>query len=131
MKYILLMHYGIEGVAPISEWTPEDIAAHIAFQHQLGTELQVAGEFVDGQGLADPSQAVTVRWDGTSAPVVSDGPFAESKEFLAGYWTVDVDSHARAIEIAAKASAAPGPGGAPLGQEFEVRAVMSAPTTPK
>jgi len=128
MKYMLLMAYGeIKGVPPITEWTPADIAAHIAFQEKLGAELTERGELVDGQGLAGPEAAKIVVNTGTSAPVISDGPFPEAKEFLAGYWLVDVDSRERAIEIAAQASAAPGPGGRPVGQEFEVRQLMDAP----
>jgi hypothetical protein len=128
MKYMLLMAYGeIKGVPPITEWTPADIAAHIAFQEKLGAELTERGELVDGQGLAGPEAAKIVVNDGSTAPVISDGPFPEAKEFLAGYWLVDVDSEARALEIAAQASAAPGPAGRPLGQPIEVRAVMAAP----
>lgn len=127
MKYMLLMNYFIEGVPPIDQWAPEDVQRHIQFQHDLGAELVANGEFVDGQGLAWPATAKLVRSDGVSDPVVTDGPFPESKEFLAGYWTVDVEDEARAIAIAAKASAAPGPGGAPIQQVFEVRALMEAP----
>jgi hypothetical protein len=128
MKYMLLMNYGeIDGCAPISEWAPEDIKAHIDFQGRLGADLTERGELVDGQGLAGPEAARFVVSDGVSAPVITDGPFPESKELLAGYWLVDVDTPERAIEIAAQASAAPGPGGAPIKQPIEVREVMSAP----
>lgn len=134
MKYMLLMSYA---AAPdveakhgdMTTWPPEDISAHIDFQQRLGTELADAGELVDGQGLAGPEQAKIVRHDGTAAPAVTDGPFPESKEFLAGYWLVDVESEERAVEIAAKASAAPGRGGAPLNVPIEVRQVMAAPTS--
>ncbi len=126
-KYLLMMNYYVEGVVPIGEWAPEDIKAHIQFQNDLGQELTERGEFVDGQGLAEPDTAKFVTYSGEGSPVVTDGPFAEAKEFLAGYWMVDVESEARAIEIAAKASAAPGPDGRPLGQRFEVRALMAAP----
>jgi len=128
MKYMLLMNYGgIDGCAPMSEWKPEDIRAHIDFQGRLGAELTERGELVDAQGLAGPEVAKFVVSDGVGAPVVTDGPFPESKELLAGYWLVDVDTPARAVEIAAQASAAPGPGGAPIMQPIEVREVMSAP----
>ena len=127
MKYMLLMNYYVEGVPPIDEWAPEDVRRHIQFQRDLGAELVASGELVDGQGLAWPDAAKLVRSDGVNAPVVTDGPFAESKEFLAGYWTVDVEDEARAIEIAAKASAAPGPDGVPIQQVMQVRAVMEAP----
>jgi len=128
-KFILLMSYGrIEGVEPITSWSPGDIKAHIDFQHALGQELTDKGELVDAQGLAGPEVAKVVVFKGEGSPVVTDGPFPESKEFLAGYWTVDVETLDRALEIAAQASAAPGPGGAPMGQEIEVREVMSAPS---
>ena len=87
MKYMLLMNYYVEGVPPIDQWAPEDVRRHIQFQQDLGAELVASGELVDGQGLAWPDTAKLVRSDGVSAPVVTDGPFAESKEFLAGYWT--------------------------------------------
>lgn len=131
MKYMLLKTYSPAAYCdtPINEWTPEEIQAHIDFQHALGAELAKSGELVDAQGLADPSQARVVSSDGRSAPLITDGPFPETKEFLAGYWIVDVDNPARAYEIAARASAAPGPGGKPIGEYIEVRQVMSAPAT--
>jgi hypothetical protein len=111
----------------VNSWSPEDLAAHINYMHQLNRELQDAGERVDAQGLASPGEARVVRADSKGLPVVSDGPFAESKEFLAGYWIVEVDTTQRAYEIAAKASTAPGKGGAPMNMPIEVRQVMSAP----
>ena len=90
-------------------------------------KLQQAGEWVDGQGLASPGQARIVRAGKNGAPEVTDGPFAEAKEFLAGYWIVDVDTPERAYAIAAEASAAPGPGGKPINMAIEVREVMSGP----
>jgi hypothetical protein len=128
-KFLLLQNYeGGEGCQlPMSEWPPGDIRAHIAFQHALNAELISTGELVDAQGLAGPELAKIVTFRGVGAPVVTDGPFLESKEFLAGYRMVDVESEARAIEIAARASAAPGPGGVPIQQPIEVRQVMGAP----
>ncbi|MFF0492868.1 YciI family protein [Nocardia sp. NPDC004068] len=126
MKYMLLKSYD-PAASTGPEWTPEEIRAHIEFQRVLGEELRRSGELVDAQGLAFPDQARIVRSDGRSAPVVTDGPFPESKEFLAGYWIVDVDTPERALEIAARASAAPGPGGEPIAEAIEVRQVMSAP----
>ncbi|CCF62130.1 hypothetical protein GV791_25160 [Nocardia cyriacigeorgica] len=130
MKYILIKTYGPAAHCdtPITEWAPEDIQAHIDFQRALSEKLAAAGELVSAQGLAGPDQARIVSSDGRTAPVVTDGPFPETKEFLAGYWIVDVDSPERALEIAAEASAAPGPGGAPIGEYIEVRPVMSAPS---
>jgi hypothetical protein len=129
MRFLLLQNYGeVEShCAPMTEWTPEDIAAHIAFQHVLNAELLERGELVDAQGLAGPEQARFVVWDGAGAPVITDGPFPESKELLAGYRLVDVETLERALEIAARASAAPGPDGAPIRQPIEVRQVLSAP----
>ncbi|NEW54344.1 hypothetical protein GV794_01490 [Nocardia cyriacigeorgica] len=129
MKYMLVKTYGRTANCdtPMNEWAPEDIQAHIEFQRTLGAKLAAAGELVDAQGLAGPEEARIVSSDGRTAPVVTDGPFPETKEFLAGYWIVDVDSPERALEIAAEASAAPGPGGVPIGEYIEVRAVMSAP----
>ncbi len=130
-KFLLLQNYagGAGCTEPMADWAPEDIEAHIAFQHALNKELSDKGELVDAQGLAGPELAKFVTSDGVSAPVVTDGPFPESKELLAGYRMVDVESEVRAIEIAAKASAAPGPGGVPIQQPIEVRQVMGAPST--
>jgi hypothetical protein len=125
MRFMLLQHYApIEGVEPMSRWTPEEIKAHIDFQLSLNDELRERGELVDAQGLAGPDQVKIVIGDGVGAPVLTDGPFAESKEFLAGYRIVDVESIERAVEIAAQASAAPAQGGAPIKQPIEVREVM-------
>ena len=110
----------------ISEWTPDDFKAHIAFMKQLNRDLTAAGELVGAEGLAPPGQAKVVRAGRDGSPV-TDGPFAETKEFLVGYWIVDVDDEQRAHQIAARASSAPGPGGAPLHLPIEVRQVMSAP----
>jgi hypothetical protein len=111
----------------VLNWPPEDLKAHIGFMKRLNKELREAGELVGAEGLAAPSQARIVRAGKNGAPEVTDGPFAEAKEFLAGYWIVDVESPQRAYEIATKASAAPGQGGAPLNMPIEVREVMSAP----
>jgi len=130
-KFMLLQHY--EGGAgcdvPITEWTPEDVQAHIRFQQDLNAELVAKGELVDAQGLAGPDVAKRVTFDGKGAPVVTDGPFPESKELLAGYRLVDVESEERALEIAAQTSAAPGPDGVPIQHPIEVRQVMGAPDT--
>jgi hypothetical protein len=125
MRYMLLMNYAeTPGVPPMSEWAPEDARARGAAMMAIHQELTESGELVGAEGLTGPESARIVTIDGTGAPVVTDGPFAESKEFLAGYWLVDVESEERAIEIAAKTSAAPGPGGKPMGKEIEVRPVM-------
>jgi hypothetical protein len=126
MKFMLLQAYGgVEAdVPPMSEWTPEEVEAHITFQKDLNAELAERGELVDAQALTAPALAKFVVADGHSAPVVTDGPFPESKELLAGYRMIDVESTERAVEIAARGSAAPGPGGTPIRQQIEVREVM-------
>ena len=129
MRFMLLQSYGeVESdCPPMTEWTPEDIKAHIDFQNVLNDELIKSGELVDAQGLAGPDQAKFVVSDGAGAPVITDGPYPESKELLAGYRMVDVASVERVLEIAARASAAPGPNGVPIQQPIEVREVLSAP----
>jgi len=129
MRFMLLQNYGeVEsGCEPMTEWAPGDIKAHIEFQQALNRELSESGELVDAQGLAGPESAKFVVSDGITAPVITDGPFPETKELLAGFRMVDVASAARAVAIAAQASAAPGPNGVPIRQPIEVREVMSAP----
>lgn len=109
---------------PMSEWEPEEIAAHLDYYRALHKELVESGELVDSQILTGPELAKIVASDGVTAPVVTDGPFQEFKEWLAGFQIVDVASEARAIEIAAKLSAVPGPGGAATQQPIQVRQVM-------
>ena len=125
MKFMLLQDYGgVEADIPVIwEWAPEDAAAHIEFQKDMNDELKESGEFVEAQGLTAPELAKFVVSDGTKT-VVTDGPFPESKELLAGYRMIDVESVERALEIAARASAAPGPEGIPIRQRIEVREVM-------
>lgn len=130
MRYMLLQAYGgveLEGCVPMNEWAPNDVRAHIEFQHTLNTELLDSGELVDAQGLAGPDAAKFVVSDGVNPPRVIDGPYPESKELLAGYRLIDVDSLDRALEIAARSSAAPGPGGVAIQQQIEVRQVLGAP----
>jgi hypothetical protein len=129
MRFMLLQDYGgVESdCPPMTEWSPGDVQAHIAFQNEVNDELTTRGELVDAQGLAGPEQAKFVVSDGATAPVITDGPFPESKELLAGYRLVDVESLERALEIAARASAAPGANGLPIRQRIEVREVLSAP----
>ena len=128
MRYMLMMHAPRgTGDYAVTAWKPEELKAHIAFMQQLNHDLIKSGEFVGAEGLAPPGQAKVVRAGQGGSPAVTDGPFAETKEFLVGYWIVDVDSEQRAYQIAGRASAAPGPGGAPMGIPIEVRQVMSAP----
>lgn len=130
MKFMLMMHAPRgTGDYQINEWSPGDFEAHIDFMRRLNEELAAAGELVGAEGLTPPSETRIVRAAEDGAPVVTDGPFPEGKEFLAGYWIVKVDDPARAYAIAARASAAPGPGGAPLRMPIEVRPVGAAPDT--
>ena len=131
MKFMLLQAYGgvPEGTPPMTEWTPEEVDAHITYQKDLNAELIERGEFVDARGLSAPNLAKFVVSDGNGSPVVTDGPFPESKELLAGYRIIDVESVERAVEIAAKGSEAPGPGGRAIRQAIEVREVMDPPIT--
>ncbi|MFF7603194.1 YciI family protein [Streptomyces mirabilis] len=125
-KFLLMAnHDGGVFEQPMDEWDPSDIAAHFDYYAALTKELVESGEMVHFTGLADPRLARIVRSDGVSAPVATDGPFPESKEVLAGFNVIDVDSEARAVEIAARISAVPGPGGVPTQQPVEVRQVMN------
>jgi hypothetical protein len=123
MKYMLLMNHAPGGPSATA-WTPEDREASGAHMMAIHEELGSSGELVGAEGLTGPEAAKIVTHDGFGTPVVTDGPFPESKEFLAGYWLVDVESEERAIEIAARTSAAPGPGGKPTAREIQVRPVM-------
>ena len=128
MKFMLMMHAPRgNGDYQVNTWKPEELRAHIQFMKDLNAGLREAGELAGAEGLAPPGQARLVRSRGDGPPEVTDGPFAESKEFLAGYWIVDVESAERAYAIAGKASTAPGPGGKPLGISVEVRQVMTGP----
>jgi hypothetical protein len=127
-KYLLLKHYrgGPEpqAFAPMSEWTADEISAHIAFQQHVADMLRERGEYVDAQALSP--EGTYVRYGGPgAAPVTTDGPFPETKELAAGWFMIDVDSEARAYEVAAYVSSAPGPGGEPIYEWLEVRPVMS------
>src|SRR6202521_5161156 len=123
MKYIIMMNTMRAGHG-VPEWPQKDLQAHIAFMIGLNKELRQSGELVSAEGLSFPDQAKLVRAGEDGLPI-TDGVFPESKEFLAGYWIVDVDSAERAYDIAAKVSAAPGPGGQPLHLQSEERPIMS------
>jgi len=128
MKYILMMNAMTAGevYAGVSGWQKADIQAHTVFLKRLTKSLRESGELVSTEGLAFSDQARIVRARKDGVPV-TDGIFPETKEFLAGYWIVDVESPERAYQVAACASAAPGPGGTPLNMPIEVRQVLSAP----
>jgi hypothetical protein len=124
MKYMLMMNTPGGGPYQIVNWSKQDIEAHMSFMRAFAKKLTASGELVATEGLSGPDQAKLVRAGANGEPI-TDGVFPETKEFLAGYWIVDVESPARAYAIAAEASAAPGPGGAPLRMPIEVRQVMS------
>jgi hypothetical protein len=128
MKFMLMMSHPGKMPYQIGNWAPSEIKEHVAFMKGLNIKLQNNGEFVDAQGLTGPDQARLVHASLDGEPI-TDGVFPEAKEFLAGYWIVDVEDAARAYAIAAHASLAPGPGGKPLFLKIEVRQVMSAPPT--
>jgi hypothetical protein len=124
-RYLLTVNFQ-PGVVdtPMEEWEPAEIAAHLDYYAALRRELLASGEVVQSEVLAGPDVAKVVTSDGIGAPVVTDGPFQEFKEWLAGFQIVDVESEARALEIAAKLSAVPGPGGRATQQPIHVRQVL-------
>lgn len=130
MKYILMMNTMKAGCAGFPGWDKNALQAHMAHMIGMVKDLSASGELVSAEGLTFPDQAKLVRAGKDGMPI-TDGVFPESKEFLAGYWLVDVATPERAYAIAARASAAPGPGGAPLNMPIEVRPLMSAPPPDK
>ena len=120
MKYILLMTGTKAGVDTYHAWGKKDVDAHMAALVSINRELTESGEFIATQGLAGPNEAKVVGGEKNGVPV-TDGIFPESKEFLLGYWLVDVATPERAFEIAGRISAAPGPGGKPTNMPIEVR----------
>jgi hypothetical protein len=130
-KYLLLKHYrgappAVNDV-PIDRWTPEEIDAHMAYMQDFATRLEKSGEYVDAQALAP--EGAFVRYDGEGRPPVTDGPFAETKDLIAGWMIIDVDSWERAVELAGELSAAPGAGGKPIHEWLEVRPFLGGPPT--
>lgn len=131
MKYILMMQFplGDWKTKRMELWPPQDARAHIDFLRRFNKELKDAGEFVRTEGLGGPEQMKVVHAQKDGTPAITDGPFPESKEVLAGYWIIDVETPQRAYELAARASAAPGPGGVPLNMPIEVHPVMMSSTS--
>jgi hypothetical protein len=130
-KFLLLKHYRgaptPQNDVPMDRWTPEEVEAHIGFMQGFAARLEASGEMVDGQALSPEGR--WVRSDGEGRPPVTDGPFAETKDLIAGWFIIDVDSEARAIELAGELSAAPGAGGEPIHEWLEVRPFLTAPPT--
>jgi hypothetical protein len=124
---MLLIQANPQAWRELDTWSTDDVRAMVDYMDTLNRELEAAGELVEANGLTGPDNAKIVRAQPDDEPVVTDGPYAESKEVLAGYWVVDVADERRAIEIAARASAAPGPGGVPTYQPIEVHPVADGP----
>ena len=124
MKYILMMTGMKAQFDWYAKWSKQDLQAQFAFMHAFNKELRESGVLVATEGLAFPNEAKVVR-AGSNGEPITDGVFPESKEFLAGYWIIDVEGPEQAYKIAARASAAPGPGGKPSNMPIEVRQVMS------
>ncbi|GAA2818583.1 YciI family protein [Crossiella cryophila] len=122
-KYLLLKHYRGAPAAvnnvPMAEWTPEEISAHVQYMQDFADRLKQTGEYVDGQALAP--EGLWVQYNGEGRPPATDGPFAETKDLIAGWMVIDVDSQDRAIELAGELSAAPGAGGKPIHEWLELR----------
>ena len=127
MRFMLMMQGTAAGWDQLNTWAPAEIQAHMGFMIKLRDELKDGGELVMAEGLDIPRNTKIVTATRADQPTVFDGPFAESKEFLAGFWVVEVPTAQRAYEIAARASTAPGQGGKPLAFPIEVRQVMCAP----
>lgn len=130
-KYLLLKHYrgapSAVNDVPMDQWTPDEVDAHIQFMRDFAARLEASGEFVDGQALSP--EGIWVRSDGRGKPPVTDGPFAETKDLIAGWMIIDVDNKERAIELAGELSAAPGARGEPIHEWLELRPFLElAPT---
>ena len=124
MKYILLMSSTKAGVSGYHAWSQADRDMNMRNLGAIAKDLMETGEFVATQGLVEPKEAKVVRGEKNGMPV-TDGIFPESKEFLLGYWIVDVAAPERAYAIAGRISAVPGPGGIPTNMPIEVRQFAS------
>ena len=128
-KYLLLKHYRggptpLADLDPMDQWAPDEVDAHLQYMRDFATRLEGTGEFVDGQALAP--EGTFVRYDGEGRAPVTDGPFAETKDLIAGWMVIDVDSYERAVQLAGELSAAPGPGGEPIREWLELRPFLAA-----
>ena len=131
-KYLLLKHYrgapAPTNDVPMDQWTPDEINAHVQYMVDFAAKLSATGEFVDSQALS--TAGTFVRSDGEGRPPVTDGPFAETKDLIAGWMVIDVDTYERAVELAGELSAAPGAGGRPVQEWIELRPFFTdVPTT--
>jgi hypothetical protein len=128
MKYLILKHYRggpapTVDFPPLDQWQPEEVDAHFRYMNDFTARLKESGELVDVQALGP--EGAFVRYDGAGRPPVTDGPFAETKDLIAGWYVIDVESWDRALELAGELSAAPGPGGAPIHEWLEVRPFLT------
>ncbi len=127
-KYLMLKHYRGAPAAvndvPMDKWTQDEISAHVQYMSAFADRITETGEYVDSQALA--AEGTWVRYDGEGRPPVTDGPFAETKDLVAGWMVIDVDSYERALELAAELSAAPGAGGKPIHEWLELRPFYGA-----
>ena len=130
-KYLLLKHYRGAPAAvndvPMDQWTPAELSAHVQYMVDFAARLEGTGEFVDGQAVS--TEGTFVRYDGEGRPPVTDGPFAETKDLIAGWLIIDVETYERAVEVAGEYSAVPGPGGTPICEWLEVRPFYGSPPT--
>jgi hypothetical protein len=130
-KYLLLKHYRGAPTAvndvPMDQWTPDEVSAHVQYMRDFAARLQESGEFVVSQELSP--EGTFVRYDGKGRPPVTDGPFAETKDLIAGWMVIDVESYDRAVELAGELSAAPGAGGRPIHEWLELRPFLTVPPT--
>jgi len=130
-KYLLLKHYRGAPAAlndvPMDQWTPQEVEDHIQFMSDFASRLEATGEFVDGQAVS--TEGTWVRHDGEGRPPVTDGPFAETKDLIAGWMVIDVDTYERALELAGELSSAPGAGGRPIHEWLEVRPFLAMPSS--
>jgi hypothetical protein len=130
-KYLLLKHYRGAPAAvndvPMDQWTPEEVSAHVRYMEDFGARLESTGEFVEHKALLP--EGTFVRYGGEGKPPVTDGPFAETKDLIAGWTIIDVETYERALELAAELSAAPGAGGKPIHEWLEIRPFFTAPAT--
>ncbi|MFD4641591.1 YciI family protein [Lentzea sp. NPDC058436] len=130
-KYLLLKHYrgAPEPVNNVmmDQWSQDEITAHIKYMNDFADRLRASGEFVDERALAQ--EGTWVRYDGEGRPPVTDGPFAETKDLIAGWMIIDTDTYERALELAGELSAAPGKDGMPIHEWLELRPLYgNAPT---
>ncbi|TCM44469.1 YciI family protein [Kribbella sp. VKM Ac-2568] len=128
MKYMLLMHANKQGWDDMPKtWSQQDLEVMVKYMHELDQDLRDSGELVETRGLAGPDQMKTLQAQEDGEPIITDGPFSETKEVLAGYWVVDVASEARVLELAEHISRTPGPGGLPVNQAVEIHPEGVAP----